>query len=1042
MRRSQMRSIVATNCRHHGANRLLGSLILLACCTCSVVIPPERLQAQSPNQDSSIVSKQDSPSAKQNTGTVQSDINPANRKIEFESDVEPILAEHCFSCHSHQARTTEGGLTLDSKIGWASGGESGPAIQPGVPEKSLLIKAIRYADADLQMPPDGPLPDEQIDVLVEWIRQGANDPRETETRPTVDTDWWSLKPLEKPTDLMVGHPIDYWINRKLDQEGIRPTEQADRVTLIRRLFIDLLGMQPTPSEVQAFLSDESDYSWEQLVSRTLSSPHYGERWARHWLDVIHFADSHGCEHDVKRDHAWRYRDYVIERFNADVPWDQFIKEQLAADHFYPEHPQLKAALGFLAAGPLELSRAGTAPVAFDYLDRDDMVTQTLAAFMSTTANCARCHHHKFDPISQEDYYSLQAVFAGIGKGDIEFDSNFEVMRKRKEMEALSHAASIADASVLLDPKYSDEVERWALSQSKQVVNWSILDPDLFLSLGGATLTKEPDGTIFASGNLPDQEHYTVTARPSIDQVSAIRLDVFKDERLPENGPGRAGNGNLHLTEIDVQWVDDGGNSPQKIRIERASADFDQEGWTSSQAIDGDEKSGWAIFPRVNESHYIVFELAEPINTSQGGRLAITLKQFYPPKHIIGRFQFSVTDAANGNALVLPSAVRTGITKPPAQRSDEERVAIAAAALTDKAKRELSSLPPMEKVYGVSPWWSHAKKLGAPQSPKVVNLLKRGSFEQPGSEVGPGAIELISHASGRFHLPADSDESRRRAALASWIAHRDNPLTWRSIVNRVWQGHFGRGLVDTPNDFGQMGSRPSHPELLDWLTLWFRDEAKGSLMALHQLILTSETWKRSSLYDTAATGMVSDKDNRLLWRATRRRLDADSYRDSVLRVSGVLDDSVGGPGVEQFLKEQGPQATPKLDYGNYDWGSAGATRRSIYRVVWRGIPDPFMEALDFPDLGILSPKRGNSISALQSLSLYNNAFVLHFSDKLAQCVASEHASVERQVTAVVEGTWLRSPSERELGSFVEFVDQYGLAALCRVMLNSNEFLYVD
>lgn len=1035
MRRSILRFIVPTNCRHHGTKTLLGSLIFLVCCTCALVIPRGQLQAQLPNRDSGILSKQD-------TEAVPSEITAAKTKIEFESDVEPILTEHCFTCHSHQARVTEGGLTLDSKIGWNTGGQSGPAIQPGKPDKSLLVQAIRHAEADLQMPPDGPLPAEQIEVLVEWIRQGAKDPRETETRPSIDTDWWSLMAPENATDALSGHPIDYWINRKLDQQGISPTAKADRITLVRRLYIDLLGMHPTPSEVQAFLMDESEDAWEELVRETLSSPHYGERWARHWLDVIHFADSHGCEHDVKRDHAWRYRDYVIERFNADVPWDRFIKEQLAADHFYPEQPRLKAALGFLAAGPLELSRAGTAPVAFDYLDRDDMVTQTLAAFMSTTANCARCHHHKFDPISQEDYYSLQAVFAGVGKGDIEFDSNFEVMRKRQEMGALSHAATVGDAAVLLDAKYGDEVERWVQSQSKQIVNWSKLDPDLFLSLGGATLTKEADGTIFASGKVPDEEHYTVTARPAIELVSAIRLDVFKDERLPENGPGRAGNGNLHLTEIDVQWIDDEAASPRKIRVERASADFDQDGWTSSQAIDGDEKSGWAIFPHVNESHYIVFELAEPIDTRRGGRLAVTLKQFYPPKHVIGRFLFSVTDATNGTALVLPEAVRIGITKPPAQRSDSERVAIAAEALKAMANRELNALPPKEKVYGVSAWWSHAKKLDTPQTPKVVHLLKRGSFDQPGAEVTPGAVELISHAPSRFKIPAGSDESHRRAALASWIAHRDNPLTWRSIVNRVWQRHFGRGLVDTPNDFGQMGSQPSHPELLDWLTLWFRDDAKGSLKALHHLILTSETWKRSSLYNATATGLGTDKENRLLWRATRRRLDADSYRDSVLRVTGVLDDTVGGPGVEQFLKEQGPQATPKLDYGSYDWGSAGATRRSIYRVVWRGIPDPFMESMDFPDLGILSPKRGNSISALQSLSLYNNPFVLHFSDKFAQRVAMEYASVEEQVNAVVERTWLRVPSERELGSFVGFADEYGLAAFCRVMLNSNEFLYVD
>lgn len=993
--------------------------------------PKSFLHAQTPAQETT-------------TGAAQIDAQPnsQNRRIDFETEIAPIFNEHCLSCHSHQARVTEGGLTLDSRIGWASGGETGPAIVPGDPESSLLIRAIRYHDPELQMPPDGPIPDLQRQVLIDWIRQGANDPREAATTPAVDTTWWSLLPLEKPSETIEGHPIDFWVNRKLKQQGIESTEQADRVTLIRRLFMDLHGMQPTLGEVRAFIDDDTESAWEQLIQRALASPHYGERWARHWLDVIHFADSHGCEHDVKRDHAWRYRDYVIDRFNADVPWDQFIQEQLAADHFYPNQPSLIAGLGFLAAGPLELSRAGTAPVAFDYLDRDDMVTQTLAAFMSTTANCARCHHHKFDPISQEDYYSLQAVFAGVGKGDIEFDSNVEVMNRRKEMESLLQAASASDSAVLLDPKYDLQIEQWVNQQSSQIVNWSSLDPDLFLSLGGATLTKQSDGTLFASGKVPDQEHYTVTARPSLDQVTAIRLDVFKDERLPENGPGRAGNGNLHLTEIDVQWVGDGSDSPRQLEIKRASADFDQDGWTSSQAFDGDEKSGWAIFPRVNESHYIVFELSDTLDTREEGRLAITLKQLHPPKHLIGRFQISVTDAAEGAAMVLPTAVRSGITKPSGERTEAEKVAIASKALSDFANAELQSLPKMEKVYGVSAWWSHAKKLDAPLTPKVVNILRRGSFDQLGAEVGPGAIELISHSPSRFKLPPETDESLRRAALANWIAHRDNPLTWRSIVNRVWQSHFGRGLVETPNDFGQMGSRPSHPELLDWLALWFRDEAKGSLKALHRLILTSETWRRS-IGDTSSLSPASlDDENRLLWRGNRRRLDADSYRDSVLLIAGVLDESKGGPGIEHFRKEQGPQATPKLDYARYDWGASGATRRSIYRVVWRGIPDPFMEALDFPDLGILSPKRGNSVSALQSLSLYNNPFVLRFSEKFAERLERDHTSVANQINAAVETVWLRQPNELERTSFTHFVDEFGMAALCRVLFNSNEFLYVD
>jgi hypothetical protein len=355
-----------------------------------------------------------------------------------------------------------------------------------------------------------------------------------------------------------------------------------------------------------------------------------------------------------------------------------------------------------------------------------------------------------------------------------------------------------------------------------------------------------------------------------------------------------------------------------------------------------------------------------------------------------------------------------------------------------AKKRLGTLPPKATVYGVSSSWSHAKKLATPQEPKVVHLLRRGDIDKPVREVEPGAISAINHLPGRFELPDPKNESARRAALAEWLIHEDNPLAWRSIVNRVWHYHFGRGLCDTPNDFGRMGSQPSHPELLDWLAVWFRDEAKGSLKELHKLILTSETWQQASQVPPNA----KDSDNRLLWRMNRQRMDAEVFRDSILRLSGRLDLSMGGAGIEQFEKSQGPQATPALDYSSYDWNSPGASRRSIYRVVWRGISDPFMEALDFPDLGLLAPKRGFSVSALQSLAVFNNDFVLHGSEWLAQRVESEGGDLEAHVQRAVRLVWLRPPSASEHVGFSNYARKHGLSAFCRVLLNSNEFLFIE
>ena len=951
----------------------------------------------------------------------------------------------------------EGGLTLDSKSGWATGGDSGPAIVPGKPDESLLIKAVRFDDPDLQMPPEEKLTDEEIALLVNWVQRGAVDPRKEASPSAAGTDWWSLKKLVAPEVPGDGHPLDAFIDRRLEENALPPVDRADRVTLIRRLYLDLHGLLPTPEDVQTFVADDSPDAYEKLVDRLLDSPRYGERWARHWLDVVHFADSHGCEHDVKRDNAWRYRDYVIDRLNADVPWGNFIREQMAPGVFFPDEPQLMAGLGFIAAGPLELSRASTAPVTFDYLDRDDMVSQTMAAFVSTTANCARCHAHKFDPISQDDYYSLQAVFAGIGKGDIEFDTSANVLRRRQELDGLLAAAATRNPDVLLQEKYSKVVAEWVAARLEQPAEWQILKPDVFLSSGGATLTRQNDGSLLASGTVPDQEQYTITSSVDLQSLTALRLEVLPDESLPMRGPGRAANGNLHLTEAQLQWFPTGSESPTPLKVTRTSADYDQPGWTSAQAIDGDLTSGWAIHPQVGQSHHIVFELEAPIDVSAGGKLAVTLKQLHPPKHVIGRFRLSATSAKAEAARALPADATAGLNKAADERTQAEAAAIAAVALKDYAERELASLPPREVVYGVSTSWSHAKKLAAPQAPKTVHLLRRGAFDKPIKEVKPGSLTAIEWLPARFELPDPKQESQRRAALADWLAHRDNPLTWRSIVNRVWHYHFGRGLCDTPNDFGRMGSQPTHPELLDWLAVWFRDDANGSLKTLHRLILTSGAWQRSSTALQSSSAVPAetqnasrrgppshseDADNRFLWRMNRQRIAPEVFRDSVLQMADRLDLTMGGPGIEQFTKASGRQVTPVLDYSAFDWDSTGARRRSIYRVVWRGIPDPFMEAMDFPDLGLLPPKRGFSVSALQSLTMFNNDFVLHGSGWIAQRIEREQPGVEAQVKRAVELSWLRSPSSEELPRFVEYVTQHGLAAFCRVLLNSNEFLFVD
>jgi mono/diheme cytochrome c family protein len=982
----------------------------------------------------------------------------------FVEHIEPLLKSKCFGCHSHASGEMEGGLTLDSRSGWVEGGQRGPAIVPGKPEESLLIKAILRTDSDFQMPPDDRLSAAEIELLTVWINRGAPDPRATKPVLKHDedsTDWWSLRPLKQPavpdvtfTNNETGNAIDAFVRRRLLEKKVIAAPQADRQTLIRRVYLDLHGLPPTPEAVAAFVTDPDPLAYEKLVDRLLDSDRYGERWARHWLDTVHFADSHGCEHDVFRPNAWRYRDYVISSFNRDTPWSRFIREQLAADRFFPDEPQLTAALGFVAAGPLELSRAGTAPVTFDYLDRDDIVTQTMAAFASTTANCARCHYHKFDPISQEDYYSLQAVFAGVGKGAVEFDADPQIGGERRRLNELLAATASGDRGTLLAEEHAGIVAKWEEKFGHPPAAWLPLAPTEFVSSEGSTLKLLEDHSILASDVRPEKDTYTITARSSVTMLTALRLDVLSDDSLPLKGPGRQDNGNLHLSEFEAFVVDDGSTERSPLKIQKATADWDQAGWTISHALDGNLATAWGIYPKVGASHYAVFELAEPLMLKPSSQLVVVLKQLHGGGHLIGRAKLYATDAPGATANVLPDTVLAAVKVERNQRSDEQKAAIAAHALRIHTEEQLASLPAQALVYAVSSNYSHAARQASPIAPKIVHVLRRGDIDKPGAVALPGALSAIANPAGQFDLADPNDEASRRAALAEWLASPDNPLTWRSIVNRTWSYHFGRGLCDTPNDFGRMGGVPSHPELLDWLAVWFRDDAKGSLKKLHRLILLSSTWQRASAApqstsltldvrgDQTVDATLIDSDNRLLWRMNRRRLDAESYRDSILQFSGRIDLTMGGPGIQQFTQSKGAQATPKLDYDAFDWDHSTAARRSIYRVVWRGISDPFMESLDFPDLGLLSPKRGESVSALQALSVFNNDFVLHHSQVLAKSLEETQPTIDDQLTRACRLVYLREPGDDERVLLVAYAQKHGLAATCRVLLNSNEFLFVE
>jgi Protein of unknown function (DUF1549)/Protein of unknown function (DUF1553)/Planctomycete cytochrome C len=977
----------------------------------------------------------------------------------FHKEVLPILQKRCYSCHSHSSGIIESELTLDWKVGWEKGGSRGPAIQSDNPDQSLLLKAIRHELPHLKMPEEK-LPDTEILALESWIKSGAFDDRVSppQNDPANARDWWSLRPLTRsnPPNNDGRNPIDAFIVARLRDKQLTQSVRADRRTLIRRLYYDLTGMPPTPKEARDFELDSDEHAYEHLVDRLLNSERYGERWARHWFDAIHFADSHGYEHDVGRDNAWPYRDYMIDALNQDKPWSRMIREQLAADHFYPDEPQWTPALGFLGAGTFDLSTFATAPVTFDYLDRDDMVTQTLSAFSSTTANCARCHAHKFDPISQEDYYSLQAVFSGILKGDITYDPSLEIVKQRREIQELLDAAEQRSPWILTAFEYKPEILENMTALSQQA-KWQALELLSYVSTDGSTLTRQPDGSLLASGINPERDTYVITASSSFERLSAIRLDVIANPSLPMNGPGRCQNGNLHLSEIQVHIFDPANAKSIPIKFKRATADFNQQAWGIERAIDGDPTTAWGIHPAVGQSHYAVFEFDEAIALSPDTRLTVVLKQLHGGSHLIGALKLSVTaDDPSGiqakpidveSVLQRHSSITSGsITSETLESINEaDRITLAAFVVKDWAIKQKAKLPEPRRVFAAGksvaiPEGNGKDQLKSLVSPKTVHVLHRGDFDKPREAVGPGSLSVLKDIDSRFKLKDSDKEPVRRAMLADWIAHKENVLTWRSVVNRVWHHHFGRGICDTPSDFGRMGGVPSHPELLDWLAVWFRDDANESLKALHRLIVTSDTYCQVST--SSEDGSKTDSENRLLWKQNRQRLDADAIRDFVLTASGQLNLKMGGPADQQFRQSKGPQSTPELNYSVFDWDGPAGKRRSIYRYVWRGIADPFMEAVDFPDLGLLSPARGVSSSSLQSLSLFNNNFILAESQAMAKQLEAISPSLDDQVTEGVWRLWNRAPNPSELEELSGFAKQHSLAELCRVLMNSNEFLFVD
>lgn len=961
--------------------------------------------------------------------------------IDFTRDVQPLFQRHCVECHGPEKQ--EGGYRLDVKRVALEGGDShAPNIVPGKSGESPLIRFVTGLDEEMRMPSEGkPLVPEEIAVLREWIDQGAEWPDSTSAVSEVKGDWWSLRPLVPvavPVVAGASHPVDAFVRARILAEGLAPSPEADRRTLARRAYFDLHGLPPSPEEVDAFVNDPDPRAWEKLVDRLLDSPRYGERWGRHWLDVARYGDTHGYDKDQPRPHAWPYRDYVIRAFNEDRPYGRFVREQIAGDVLFPGERDGIEALGFLAAGPWDMiGHSEVAEGKIDgkiarHLDRDDMVASTIGTFASLTVHCAQCHDHKFDPITAEDYYSLQAVFAAIDRTDRSYDADAAVAGRRKEL-ALRKAAVDAELAANI-----------STAEARAGEPLKVLDGKL------VALRKGRDELSAAFG-----WHGAIS--PNQDSVQWVQVDLGSEQPL-----GRAV---IHPCRDDFNGIGDGFGFPLRFRVEAAAdaeftrdvtrlldhtaADFPNPG-VQPVVVEGKGRAARylritavRLMPRQNDFNFALSEvrLFDPAGRSLTAS-AVTSSDSVeaPPRWSRANLIDGYYPGKSDEIAALERQREVMLREVLGDKGMAERERLARERVSVKA--EILALPEMKKAYVGSVHHGAGNFIGTGSTggkPRTIHLLPRGDVTRPGREVGPGATLAVSHASGRFELPAGAAEGDRRAALADWLADPSNPLTWRSIVNRVWQYHFGRAIADSPNDFGRMGQPPSHPELLDWLALEFRDGG-GSMKALHRTIMTSATYRQRS--DTPAGAAASvDSENQLLWRMNRRKLEAEALRDSLIAVAGKLDLTMGGPGFQDFVIER-PEHSPHYQYHLADADNPAFHRRAVYRFIVRSKPQPWLATLDCADPSMAVEKRNASVSPLQALAQMNNQLVLVMSRHFAGRLDQAGGSIEERIGLAYRIAFQREAGAEERAALAAHAQRHGLASACRVIFNLNEFNFAD
>lgn len=939
----------------------------------------------------------------------------AAEAVDFARDVAPIFAELCYQCHGPDKQ--ESGLRLDQRAAVFKGGDTGPLFVAGSSKTSELVHRVSAAD-DERMPPPGPtskaLSAEQVARIAAWIDAGAPWPESV-----AGSSHWSFQPVARPEPPAVKDggwartPIDRFVLAPLEARGVAPSPEADRYTLIKRLSYDLIGLPPTLAEVDAFVGDIAPDAYERLVDRLLDSPHFGERWGRHWLDMARYADSDGYEKDNARPDAWRYRDWVIDAVNSDLPLDRFTIEQLAGDLVDGATPLTRLATAFHRQ-TLTNTEGGADQEQFRVEAIFDRVATTGSVWLGLTVGCAQCHTHKYDPISHEEYYRLFAFFNNADETDgdaplagealVKWDAERAAAeRKLRELTPkLEKTRAELAAGV---PEWESELK----GSGSAPLQFHPVELVAVESSAGAEFKQFSDGSYLVTGKTPEVDKYTITARSDLAEVTGFRIEVLAHPSLGGHGPGRTEHGNFVLSEFRAfaaptrEFKDD-----HRVKIAAAEADFSQGGFPPANAFDGKEPTGWAVGSQEGRDHAIVLMAKEPIRGEQTPWLQLVLSQNHGLKHTLGRFRVSAVTGRDP-LFGLPKNVRDILAIKPEMRTAEQTIVLVDYRVSqDKQSRELADdIQKQRERLAARPEMRVRVLAERNDKRRASHILHRGDFLQPDAEVRPGTLAALPPLQPR-------GEAADRLDLARWLTDPRHPLTARVTVNHLWANLFGRGIVKTPGDFGVRGERPTHPELLDWLASEL--VARGwSRKAMIRLIVSSAAYRQSSA--VRAELVEADPLNDWLHRQNRYRVEGEIVRDLSLSVAGLLSPKIGGPSVFPPL----PPGIAELSYANnFKWKTSEGEdryRRAMYTFFKRTAPHPTLTTFDCPDANTTCLERQTSNTPLQALTTLNNDAFVDAARALARRLLA--APVKDDQERLAQGLrWCiaRPPSGDELAAF--------------------------